>query len=79
MLPFPRGHYGNPSSDHVYGRLAKAALSGARPDAIVFTGCATEVNNLALHGVTRALREDHRRGLLYSAADLIAAWRRIAA
>jgi len=79
MLPFLRGHYGNPSSDHVYGRRAKAAvenargevaaLIGARPDEIVFTGCATEANNLALLGATRALREGGRRGLLYSAVE----------
>lgn len=79
MLPFLRGHYGNPSSDHVYGRRAKAAvenargevaaLIGARPDAIVFTGCATEANNLALLGATRALREGNRRELLYSAVE----------
>ena len=79
MLPWLGEGYGNPSSDHVYGRAAKsavaaareqvAALIGARPDEIVFTGCATEANNLALLGATRALREGGRRGLLYSAVE----------
>ena len=63
--PCLREHFGNPSSSHVYGQKAKAAveqargevaaLIGARPDEIVFTGCATEANNLAIQGVARAL------------------------
>ncbi|MDO9224870.1 MAG: cysteine desulfurase family protein [Pseudomonadota bacterium] len=79
MLPFLREQFGNPSSDHVYGRRAKAAvenargevaaLIGARPVEIVFTGCATEANNLALLGAAYALREGGRRGLLYSAVE----------
>lgn len=65
MLPFLREHFGNPSSSHAYGRLALravagarkhvAALIGARAEEIVFTGCATEANNLALLGIARAL------------------------
>ncbi len=68
--PFLRVHYGNPSSSHVYGRTAQqavqtareqvAALIGAEADEIVFTGCATEANNLAIRGVARALRERGR-------------------
>lgn len=63
MLPWLKDGYGNPSSDHVFGRRAKAAveaaraqvaaLIGARPEEIVFTGCATEANNLAILGVAR--------------------------
>ena len=66
MLPYLRTHYGNPSSDHVYGHAARmavtqardevAALIGARPEEIVFTGCATEANNLALLGAARGGR-----------------------
>ena len=66
MLPYLRTHYGNPSSDHVYGHAAKAAvdqaraevaaLIGAQPAEIIFTGCATEANNLAVLGVARSLR-----------------------
>ncbi len=61
MLPWLREGFGNPSSDHPYGRRAKAAvdsaraevadLIGANPGEIVFTGCATEANNLAILGV----------------------------
>jgi cysteine desulfurase len=79
MLPYLRRHYGNPSSDHVYGRAAKAAvdqaraevaaLIGAQPAEIVFTGCATEANNLALQGAARALFSGSRRTLRYSAVE----------
>jgi cysteine desulfurase len=61
-----RQHFGNPSSTHVYGRNAHQAverareqvamLIGARVDEIIFTGCATEANNLAIRGAARALR-----------------------
>jgi Cysteine sulfinate desulfinase/cysteine desulfurase and related enzymes len=78
MAPFLRAHFGNPSSSHPYGRRAAdavqqarnelAALLGAQSEEIVFTGCATEANNLALRGVARALR--HRgRHLIISAVE----------
>ena len=64
MLPWLKEGYGNPSSDHVYGRAAHAAvdaartevaaLIGATPGEIVFTGCATEANNLAILGTAAA-------------------------
>jgi cysteine desulfurase len=64
--PFLREHFGNPSSTHVLGRHAREAVEAARArvaaliaaaaDEIVFTGCATEANNLAIRGVARALR-----------------------
>lgn len=65
MAPWLQTHFGNPSSSHAYGRRAAlavadaraqvAGLIGAQPGEIVFTGCATEANNLALLGVARAL------------------------
>ncbi len=68
--PFLRAEYGNPSSSHVYGRRAHdaverartqvAALIGAQESEIVFTGSATEANNLAILGVARALRQVKR-------------------
>ncbi|MBI5042227.1 MAG: cysteine desulfurase, partial [Gammaproteobacteria bacterium] len=68
--PYLRQHFGNPSSTHVYGRTARAAveraheqlaeLLGARSAEIIFTGCATEANNLAIRGVARALRQRGR-------------------
>lgn len=77
MLPWLRDHFGNPSSSHRHGRLAAqavtaaresvAALIGATPAEIVFTGSATEANNLALLGVSRALRGP--RHLVVSAVE----------
>lgn len=78
MLPFLREQFGNPSSSHHYGRLAVRAVAeareqvadliGARSEEIVFTGCATEANNLALLGVARALG-DTKRHLVVSAVE----------
>lgn len=68
--PYLRQHFGNPSSSHVYGRNAHQAvdrareqvarLIGAQANEIVFTGCATEANNLAIRGTARALRDKGR-------------------
>jgi cysteine desulfurase len=68
--PYLHQHFGNPSSSHVYGRNAHAAVERARQqvagliaaktDEIVFTGCATEANNLAIRGAARALRDRGR-------------------
>lgn len=77
IIPYLREHFGNPSSAHVFGQRAKlavaqaraqvAALIHARADEIVFTGSATEANNLALLGVARALgRQGH---LIVSAVE----------
>jgi cysteine desulfurase len=64
MLPYLSGHTGNPSSLHAAGRRARqaideareelAALIGARPREIVFTGGGTEADNLALKGAAWA-------------------------
>jgi cysteine desulfurase len=60
MLPYLREHFGNPSSDHPYGRRAKAAVArarvqvaaliGAPAEAVIFTSGGTEANNLAIRG-----------------------------
>jgi cysteine desulfurase len=73
MAPFLRSAFGNPSSDHVYGRQAQhaveraraqvAATIGAEASEIAFTGCATEANNLAILGVARALRGSKRHAV----------------
>jgi len=65
IWPYLNEHFGNPSSSHVYGQRARqavaearvevAALIGASPEEIVFTGCASEANNLAIQGVAKAL------------------------
>ena len=67
MLPYLREHFGNPSSDHVYGQRAReavarargqvAALLGCDADEVVFTGGGTEANNLAIRGVAEARAE----------------------
>ena len=61
------GRFGNPSSGHAYGQDAAAALRAAReklaallacqPGEIVFTGCGSEADNLALVGVAESCRE----------------------
>lgn len=60
LRPWLLDHYGNPASDHAFGRAARqaveraraqvAALIGAGVDEILFTSGATESNNLALKG-----------------------------
>lgn len=60
MLPFLGDHFGNPSSTHSYGRFAQdaveqarrqlAALIGAEPSEIVFTGGGSEASNQAIKG-----------------------------
>lgn len=65
MLPWLKGHYGNPSSVHAMGREARSALDRAReqvaqlvgthPSQVVFTSGGTEANNSALKGVAHRL------------------------
>ncbi|NMC50656.1 MAG: cysteine desulfurase [Desulfovibrio sp.] len=60
MRPYLDEHFGNPGSAHIWGLRARnavdearektAALIGAGPGEIVFTGCATESNNTVLFG-----------------------------
>ena len=64
MLPYLTEHSGNPSSLHASGRRARqgldearemlAALIGAAPREIVFTGGGTEADNLAVKGAAWA-------------------------
>lgn len=66
MLPFLREHYGNPSSGHVYGVRAAAAVERARAqvcalldcalDELIFTSGGTEANNMAIRGVNAGAR-----------------------
>jgi cysteine desulfurase len=63
MVPFLGGAFGNPSSLHAEGRVARTAvdkaraqvalLIGAEPEEIVFTASGTEADNLALIGAVR--------------------------
>ncbi|MCL4403867.1 cysteine desulfurase [Patescibacteria group bacterium] len=66
MKPYFSMKYGNPGSLHSFGQEAMAAVDKARERVarainadfreVVFTGSATEANNLALRGVIRAAR-----------------------
>lgn len=70
--------FGNPSSSHAFGRRARAALENARTevgaligadsDEVIFTGSATEANNIALMGAARALYPS-KRHLVVSAIE----------
>jgi cysteine desulfurase len=61
MLPYLREEFGNPSSAHVYGQAAHAAverarqqvasLLGCQPAEVVFTSGGSEASNLAIKGV----------------------------
>jgi cysteine desulfurase len=64
MMPYLTERYGNPSSIHRLGRQALdalddardtiAAILGAGPKEIIFTGGGTEADNLAIKGVAPA-------------------------
>jgi cysteine desulfurase len=64
MLPYLREHFGNPSSSHSYGKTAHdavdqaraqvAALLGAQPEEVIFTGGGSEASNHALKGAVFA-------------------------
>lgn len=66
MAPYWNESFGNPSSHHRTGYVAAravgdaretvAGLLGAAPESVVFTGCGSESNNLALRGVMTAAR-----------------------
>lgn len=66
MLPYFTEFYGNPSAVYGPGQVAEAALEaarqkvasllGARSEEILFTGCGTESDNLALRGAAMGQR-----------------------
>ncbi len=76
MLPYLKGPYANPSSQHRYGRAARDAVEAARaqvaalvsadPGEVIFTSGGTEANNLAVKGVAA---KSPRGRLLYSAIE----------
>jgi cysteine desulfurase len=76
MLPYLREHFGNPSSEHVYGGRAHDAVERARSqvasllscdaDEIIFTSGGTEANNLAILGAAAA---SLRRRIVTSAVE----------
>ena len=66
MLPYLEQRFGNASSRHEYGRLARKAIEDAReqvadavrahPSQVVFMSGGTEANNLALKGALACLK-----------------------
>lgn len=64
MLPYFSEKYGNPGAIHAYGQEAQAAIDSSRQkiaeffgcdfNEIIFTGSATESNNLAIRGIIKA-------------------------
>ncbi|MDO8469678.1 MAG: cysteine desulfurase family protein [bacterium] len=71
MLPYLGAAFGNPSSLHSFGQEAQAAVDRSRETVarllgvgfrdVVFTGSATEANNLALRGVIGMARQSKRQ------------------
>jgi len=72
MLPYFSEKFGNTMSLHNFGQEAKSALEesreivaglmGAKANEIIFTGSATESNNLALKGIAFAAEASARQG-----------------
>ena len=78
MLPFLRGGYANPSSEHALGRRTReavergrqqvASLIGATIDEVIFTSGGTESNNVAIRG-TAATAAPRRRRIITSQVE----------
>jgi cysteine desulfurase len=74
-----RDQFGNPSSVHHFGQVAKAALDDARsaaaaliggdPSEIVFTSSGTESDNFAIRGVAEALEVTGKRHLIATSIE----------
>ena len=79
MLPFWTETYGNPSSIYGLGRRAAAALEDARrriarilncqPAELIFTGCGTESDNLAMRGVLLAAAAKGKRHIIIAPVE----------
>ncbi len=78
MQPWFDTNFGNSSSAYAFGRTSKEAIYKARkqvaslinaaPEEIVFTSCATESNNLAIHGFILA-NKDKGKHIITSAVE----------
>ncbi len=71
MLPYFREHFGNPTSLHSFGQIAKKAINSAReklasltnansPEEFIFTSGGIEANNLAIKGIAEAYEKKGR-------------------
>ncbi|MDF1862685.1 MAG: cysteine desulfurase family protein [Verrucomicrobiales bacterium] len=71
MMPFLTEAWHNPSSGYRAGREVKSAIEkarqqvagliGATPEEIVFTGCGTESNNMAIKSLAREIGRKHSK------------------
>src|SRR5689334_10895981 len=78
LMPYFTEKFGNPSSVHLFGQEARAAverarrevaaLIGAKPNEIVFVSGGTEANNLGIRGICEA-SESHGRHIITSAIE----------
>ena len=72
MMPYLKDKYGNPSSIHKFGQEASEAIDearekvakflGCKSSEIIFTGSASESDNLAIGGVIKAIRRQKQAG-----------------
>ncbi len=77
MMPYFSEDWGNPSSSYRFGAKVKAVIEtareqvaellGASPREILFTCCATESNNAAIHAALKA--EPHKRHIITSVVE----------
>jgi cysteine desulfurase len=77
MLPYFKAEWGNPSSSYKFGAKLKtviemareqvADLIGANPREMIFTSCATESNNAAIHAALKA--NPQKRHIITSAVE----------
>ena len=64
MMPFYENQYGNPASNHRFGRKALTAIEESRervanavnahPSQVIFTASGTESNNMMIHGIAES-------------------------
>jgi len=69
MIPFYQSQYGNPASNHRFGRKALTAIEEARekvaiavnahPSQVIFTASGTESNNTIIQGIADSYPETH--------------------
>ncbi len=79
MMPLLTGQYGNPSSQHSFGRKAKQALTDARDSIASFLGClpgqlfftsgGTESDNTAIIGTVSALKSKGKTHIITTAIE----------
>ena len=77
MLPYFKAEWGNPSSSYKFGSKLKTAIEtaraqvadliGANPREVIFTSCATESNNTAIHAALKA--NPQKRHIITSAVE----------